>query len=76
MAAFRHCEPKSRDFGSRGVTAAAPFTLTLFRRGRMIHGATYFDDAGQRLPVRDVGTIVQYDTVTIAARKSWRAEKL
>ena len=41
-------------------------TLTLLRRGRIIHGATYFEDADQRSPVRDVATIVQYDT--IAAR--------
>jgi len=39
------------DFGSRGVTAAALTTLTLFRRGRIIHGATYFEDASQRWPV-------------------------
>jgi len=58
-----------RDFGSRGFTAAALFTLTLFRRGKIIHGATYFRDvAGQRSPVRDVTTIVQYDTT--AARSS------
>ena len=37
--------------------------LTAFRRGRIIHGATYFDDAGQRSPVRDVATVVQYDTI-------------
>jgi len=49
-------------------TAAALFALTLFRRGRIIHGATYFEDTGQRPPVRDVATIVQYDT--IAARSS------
>jgi len=48
--------------GSRGFTAAALFRLTLFRPERIIHGATYFEDAGQRLPVRDVVTIVQYDT--------------
>jgi len=33
------------------------------RRGRIIHGAIYFEDAGQRSPVRDVATIVQYDTI-------------
>jgi len=35
----------SRDFGSREFTAAAVFTLTLFRRGMIIHGAKYFEDA-------------------------------
>ena len=39
-----NCDPKSRDLGSRGVTAPARFTLALIRRGRIIHGATYFDD--------------------------------
>ena len=53
----------SANFGSRVFTAAALCTLTLFRRGRIIHGATYFKDAGQRSPVRDVATIVQYDTI-------------
>ena len=52
--------------------AAALFTLTLFRRGMIIHVATYFEDAGQRSPVRDVATIVQYDT--IAARSSHGAQ--
>jgi len=59
------------DFGSRGFMVAALSTLTLglFRRGRIIHAATYFGDAaGKRLPVRDIATIVQYDT--IAARSS------
>jgi len=62
----------SRDFGSRGFTAAALFTLTLFRRGKIIHGATYFEDAGQRSPARDVATIVQYDTIA-SRQQSWRA---
>jgi len=52
----------SHNCGSRGVTAAALFTLTLFRRGRIIHEATYFEDAGQRSPVADVAAIVQYDS--------------
>jgi len=42
------------------------------RRGRIIHGATYFDDAGRRSPVRDVATIVPYDK--IAARSSHGAQ--
>jgi len=37
-----------RDFGLRGFTVAAFFTLALFRRERIIHGATYFEDAGER----------------------------
>jgi len=56
----------SHDFGSRGFTAAAIFTLTLFGRGRIIYGqqsATYFEDAGQRQPLRDVATIMQYDMI-------------
>jgi len=36
------------NFASRGFTAVALFTLTLFRRGRSIQGVTYFEDAGQR----------------------------
>jgi len=55
--------------GSHGLTAAALFTLTLFRRRRIIHGPrTYFEDAGQRSPVRDIATFMQYDA--IAARSS------
>jgi len=54
----------SRDCGSRGVTTASLSPLTLFRRGRIIHGVTYFEDAGQQSPVRDVATIVQYDSGT------------
>jgi len=37
----------SRNFDSRRVTAPARFTLALILRGRIIHGATYFDDACQ-----------------------------
>jgi len=49
------------------MTMAAPlFTLTLFRHGRIIHGATYFEDAGQRLRCRHYRA--KYDT--IAARSS------
>jgi len=33
-----HCAARFKGFGSCGVTAAAIFTLTLFRRGRIIHG--------------------------------------
>ena len=55
-------------FGYHGFTAAALVMLTLFRRGRIIHRSTYFEDAGEHSPVRDVATIVQYDT--IAARSS------
>jgi len=58
--ASRIDDRKSR-FGSRGFTAMALFTLTLFRHGRRIHGPTYFEDAGQRSPVRDVATVVQSD---------------
>jgi len=42
--------------------AAALFTLTLFCRGKIIHGVTYFDNAGQRSPVRDIATVMQYHT--------------
>jgi len=49
-----------RDFGSRGVTAAALFTLTLFRRGMIIHDSIYFD----------VATIVQYDVGTAFMARS------
>ena len=35
------------------------FTLTLFRCGRLIHRATYFEDAGQRLPVREVAITIR-----------------
>jgi len=49
---FNDNDPKSRDSGSHGFTAVALFMLTLF----------------QRSPVRDVATVVQYDT--IAARSS------
>jgi len=55
-----------RYFGSCGVTAAELFTLTLFRRGKIIHRATYFNATGQRSPVRDVATVVQYDSGTAA----------
>jgi len=48
----------SRDFDSRGVTAATLFTPTLFRQGMIIHGATYFEDVGQRSPVQDADIIV------------------
>jgi len=47
--------------GSRGFTATALFTLTFFAVGGSFAGLRYFEDAGQRLPVRDVATIVQYD---------------
>jgi len=42
IAAVKHYtnEPQSRDSGSRGFTAVALFTLTLFRRRRSIHGKT------------------------------------
>jgi len=39
---------------------AALFTLTLFSWGRIIHGTTYFEDAGWRSLVRDIAAIVQY----------------
>jgi len=49
-----------RDVGSRGFTAAALFTLTLFRRWREDYSrVTYFEDAGQRTSVRDVASILQ-----------------
>jgi len=48
-------------------TAMALFTLTLFRYGRMTDGATYFEDVGQRSPVQDVATIMQYDMIGHAA---------
>jgi len=51
------------DFGSHRFTAAALVMLTLFRRGRIIHTATYFEDAREHSPVRDVATIMQYDTI-------------
>ena len=41
----------------------ALFTLKLFRYGRMTDGATYFEDVGQRSPVQDVATIMQYDMI-------------
>jgi len=52
-----------RNHGSRGFTAAALFTPTLFRCVRVIHGAIYFEDVGQRSPVPDVAIIVQYNTI-------------
>ena len=42
--------------------ALALFTLTLFRRGRIIHETTYFDNTGQQSPVHDVANILQYDS--------------
>jgi len=64
-----------RDFGSRRLTAAELFTLTLLRRGIIIHGATYFKDASQRAPVRDVATIVQYDTIAPHSSHVARGQK-
>jgi len=64
-----------RDFGSRRLTAAELFTLTLLRRGIIIHGATYFKDASQRAPVRDVATIVQYDTIAPRSSHVARGQK-
>jgi len=46
---------------SHGVTVAA---LLLFCQGRIIDGAIYFNDAGQRLPFLDVSTIMQYNSGT------------
>jgi len=62
---------KMRDFGSRGVTAAALFTLTLFRRGRIIHGT-------RRHISKTPASERHFETSppscnTIATRKSWRA---
>jgi len=42
--------------------ALALFMLTLFRRGRIIHETTYFDNTGQQSPVHDVANILQYDS--------------
>jgi len=53
----------------RGFTAVALFTLTLFRHGRSIHGATYFEDAGQRSPARDIASCVNtYGTAPLGRR--------
>ena len=42
--------------------------------GRIIHGATYFEDAGQRTPVRDVASrhhrVLRNDSGLLAARSS------
>jgi len=38
---FSYNEPISHEAGSRGITAAALFTLTVFRRGGIIYGATF-----------------------------------
>jgi len=38
------------------------FRGNIIPSGRIIQGATYFEDVGQRLPVGDVATIVQYDS--------------
>jgi len=69
---FFNITSQSRDCGSRGVTTAAPFTLTLFRRGRIIHGATYFDDAGQRSPYSPRRRHSPSSCNAITARNSWR----
>jgi len=66
---------------SHGLTAVTLFTITLLRCGRSTNGATYYEDAGQRLPVRDIATTMQcnceWPTVdssavsTYAARPRW-----
>jgi len=43
--------------------AAALFTLTLFSWGGGITQTTYFEDAGQQSPVRDITDVVQYNTI-------------
>jgi len=54
---------KSKDKGQNRARVESRrrhcLTLTLFRRGRIIHGATCCEDAGQRSPVWDVATIVR-----------------
>jgi len=38
------------------------FHANIIPSGRIIHGATYFKDAGQPSPARDVAIIVQCDS--------------
>ena len=45
--------------------ASSLLTLTLFHRGMIIHGATYFEDAGQRSPVRDVAIVQRHRTLSV-----------
>jgi len=49
-------------------------SLTLFCCGKIIHGVTYFDNAGQRLPVQDIATVMQYDTRAACSSHGARPE--